>query len=142
MPMYDYECPGCHALQVVYKRISELNVSEECDACGHPTMVRRISAPAVQGDYPPYECPITGKSVEGRRAHLENLKRHNCRLLEPGERESFNRAREHSDRQLFNEVGEEIASAIHTMPVRKRETLVAEVERGADATVIRQTLRP
>lgn len=45
-----------------------------------------FAAPMVIGDFTPYDCPITGKMIEGRRAHEENLKRHDCRILEPGER--------------------------------------------------------
>ncbi|MGI9491584.1 MAG: hypothetical protein ACR2QF_04200 [Geminicoccaceae bacterium] len=42
-------------------------------------------APAIIGDYKTYDCPITGKPVEGRLAHRENLERHGCRLYERGE---------------------------------------------------------
>lgn len=42
-------------------------------------------APAIIGDYKAYDCPITGKLVEGRAAHRENLKRHQCRVYEKGE---------------------------------------------------------
>lgn len=54
------------------------------------------SAPAnvyVAKDYEAYECPITGKMIEGRSAHRENLKKHGCRVFEPGEREQFIRDR-------------------------------------------------
>lgn len=43
--------------------------------------------PRVSGDFAAYDCPITGKSIEGRVAHEENLKRNDCRILEPGEKE-------------------------------------------------------
>lgn len=46
---------------------------------------RPSNGPVLLGDYEAYECPVTGKPVEGRYAHSENLKRQNCRLLEPGE---------------------------------------------------------
>lgn len=41
--------------------------------------------PQIAGDYEVYDCPITGKPIEGKAAHRENLKRNNCRLLEKGE---------------------------------------------------------
>lgn len=44
-----------------------------------------LSAPTVFGDYAPYECPVTGGVIEGRRAHSENLKQTGCRILERGE---------------------------------------------------------
>jgi len=60
----------------------------------------------VVSDYAAYECPITGKPVEGRAAHRENLKQHGCRVLERGEREAFvrnrDRAIEDSTRSLVD----------------------------------------
>lgn len=44
-----------------------------------------LPTPMIARDYRPYECPITGKMIEGRAAHAENLKRHGCRILETGE---------------------------------------------------------
>lgn len=36
-----------------------------------------------------YTCPVSGKWIEGRAAHRENLKRTGCRIFEPGEREHY-----------------------------------------------------
>ena len=53
------------------------------------TSVRsELSMPMVSMDYEAYECPVTGKTIEGRAAHQENLKRTNCRLLEPNARDA------------------------------------------------------
>lgn len=57
--------------------------------------------PILLGDYSAYDCPITGKMIEGRYQHSENLKRHDCRLLEKGEtRESARRVQESFDAGL------------------------------------------
>lgn len=48
-------------------------------------------APRVVGDFAAYECPVTGKMIEGRSAHAENLKATDCRILEPGEKEDNTR---------------------------------------------------
>tara|TARA_R110000824_G_scaffold137452_2_gene301564 strand:- start:1973 stop:2302 length:330 start_codon:yes stop_codon:yes gene_type:complete len=47
-----------------------------------------FATPMVIGDYDAYECPVTGSMIDGRRAHIENLKQTGCRLLEPGEKEA------------------------------------------------------
>jgi hypothetical protein len=47
-----------------------------------------LSAPLVVSDYAAYECPVSGKMIEGRRAHSENLKQTGCRILEKGEFEN------------------------------------------------------
>jgi|GEM_PF-6589057 len=58
-----------------------------------PAKRSRFAAPAVIGDYAAYECPVTGKIIDGRRAHAENLKATGCRVLEPGEKEHNERTR-------------------------------------------------
>lgn len=57
-------------------------------------------APGVAGDYTAYECPVTGKMIEGRAEHRENLKRTGCRLLEPGESRDF--AKRHKEEKREN----------------------------------------
>jgi hypothetical protein len=44
-----------------------------------------IEAPMIAGDYKPYECPITGKTIDGRIEHKQNLEQHGCRVHEKGE---------------------------------------------------------
>lgn len=57
--------------------------------------------PILIRDYGAYDCPVTGKIVEGRHAHAENLKQHGCRLLEKGEsRDQTKRVRENTDAEL------------------------------------------
>lgn len=71
--------------------------------CGHieekPRQASEIKASKtihINPDIAGYDCPVTGQWIGSRREHRENLKRKNCRLLEPGEkRESIkDRARE------------------------------------------------
>lgn len=45
----------------------------------------------ITKDIEGYTCPVTNKWVSSRAAHAENLKRTGCRLLEPGEREQYER---------------------------------------------------
>jgi hypothetical protein len=43
----------------------------------------------IATDYPGYVSPSTGKWVEGKKAHLEDLKRSGCRIYEKGETEAY-----------------------------------------------------
>lgn len=52
-----------------------------------------LPAPYVSGDYGAYNCPVTGREIDGRLAHRENLERTGCRLLETGEREHNEKSR-------------------------------------------------
>jgi putative FmdB family regulatory protein len=88
MPVYSYCCPSCFHTFDVVKKLAQLDRVEECPLCAD-NAERRIVAPHIAGDYEAYNCPITGKRVEGRREHQENLKKNGCRVLEPGEREQF-----------------------------------------------------
>jgi hypothetical protein len=46
-----------------------------------------LSSPRILSDFEAYECPVSGRQIEGRRAHEENLKATGCRILERGEKE-------------------------------------------------------
>lgn len=50
-----------------------------------PVTKSSLCFPMISGDYAPYECPVTGKTIEGRVAHKENLEKTGCRLQEKGE---------------------------------------------------------
>lgn len=89
MPVYDYKCEKCGAVETHFVKIADLE-SATFPHCGQ-AMSRLISLPMVAPDYPPYECPITGRLISGRREHIENLKRTGCRLKEPGETEEYMR---------------------------------------------------
>ncbi len=51
--------------------------------------VYRGAAIQIGSDYEPYQCPVTGRAIEGKAAHRENLKRTGSRLLEPGESRDY-----------------------------------------------------
>lgn len=64
-------------------------------------------APQIAPDYQMYTCPITERPVEGRVAHRENLKQHNCRILEPGETRDWKRNhKKERDEKLRRDVRE------------------------------------
>lgn len=103
MPLYEYLCDCCETRQTRFLALNHYRDPQYCDnpSCGqfvaegsglnvsHPQtpLVKLVSAPAVHGDYPGYVSPASGKWVEGRKAHLEDLKATGCRIFEPGERQ-------------------------------------------------------
>ena len=64
MPTYLFRCPSCHSTFERLLRLVEYASPQKC-ACGE-FAERQICAPAVRGDYPAYQCPITGRTIEGR----------------------------------------------------------------------------
>jgi putative FmdB family regulatory protein len=137
MPIYAYKCPECSAEQDVIKSIRFLDLPEPCEVCG-TDMQRQICAPMVQADLPGYDCPITGKWIEGRKAHEENLKRHGCRVYEPGETDEATRARAAADMAFEASIEATVEEFVEKLPTRKREQLAIELENGADVTVSRE----
>lgn len=138
MPLYLYKCPTCAAQRDIFKPIAELDRVENCHKCNF-AMNRQIVAPMVKGDYPGYTCPVTGTWIEGRRAHEENLKKHGCRILEAGETENVRRSRAQEDAALDAAVEATVDQFVAELPAAKREKLVAEVEGGFTADVVRTT---
>jgi predicted deacetylase len=51
----------------------------------YPSKRSYLAAPYIAGDYKPYACPITGKIIDGRKEHRDNLEAHGCRVHERGE---------------------------------------------------------
>lgn len=101
-------------------------------------MIRVLTAPMVQPDYPGYNCPITGTWIEGKRAHLENLKKHGCRVYEAGETADAQARSSASELQLEASMEATVEEFIEKLPARKREQLAIELENGADVGVVRQ----
>lgn len=137
MPTYVFKCPACgHDFERIL-RLAEYDSPQQCPQCA-AIAERRVCAPAVRGDYAPYNCPVTGKPIEGRRAHEENLKRHGCRILEPGEVSESSRRRAAEDASLEAAVEATTESLLASMPGRKLEQLAAEMQAGADVTIERK----
>ena len=137
MPTYVFKCPACGTGFERILRLAEYDSPQQCPECA-AVAERQICAPAVRGDYPPYECPVTGRIIEGRRAHEENLKRHGCRVLEPGETSEASRRLRTEDAALEASLDATTESLLASMPTRKLEQLSAELQAGADITIERK----
>lgn len=87
MPLYDFCCARGHKTTVL-RKIADRKNPYMC-SCGLLAVRQEVYPTAVQGDYPGYESPATGKWIEGKRAHLEDLARSGCRVLEPGETDAY-----------------------------------------------------
>lgn len=137
MPTYLYLCPGCDRKRDIIKPLALLDREERCEACETP-MDRRICAPAVASDFAGYLCPVTDKWIEGRRAHTENLKKNNCRILETGETDAVRRSRVAEEAQQDRAVEETVEQFYEALPTAKREQLAQEVASGLDVVVERK----
>lgn len=134
MPMYEFKC-DCGRRVDKFLKMADYNTPQTCN-CGR-VMTRQLSAPSIQPDFAPYNCPITGKLIDGRKAHRENLARHGCRVLEAGETAQAKRAAVESERQLDKSVDETVESFVANLPTRKAEQLAAEIQGGLTAETVR-----
>ncbi len=137
MPMYDYKCV-CGKAFSRFLPLTQYKDPQQC-LCGLQAE-KVISAPAVIGDYPAYACPVTGKMIEGRKAHMENLARTGCRVLEPGETENCQRKRVAREAALEASLDSTVEEAIINLPSEAREKLVGELDNGINLEVSRATV--
>jgi hypothetical protein len=96
--------------------MAESRSPRACAACGQ-LAEKRISAARLSVDYEGYTCPITDKWIEGKRAHRENLKQHNCRVYEPGETQDAMKRQEYNWRAVdkkVDDVVDQVASQLRS----------------------------
>lgn len=119
MPLYSYVCGCCEQRVRRFLPVARYQEPQFCenhfcpesfDLPERKPMTKIIEAPAVFGDYEGYVSPATGKWVEGKKQHIEDLKQSGCRLLEPGEsRQEFKKAE-----QRLEKLHKEIDTAVET----------------------------
>lgn len=134
MPTYSYRCECGETFDRIL-RLKNFDTPQMC-ACGKQAS-RVIVAPAVIGDYAGYPCPVTGKWIEGRKAHQENLARTGCRVLEPGETESAVRRRQEQEAAYDARIERTVEKLVKAMPPEKQNRLEAELTSGVSTEVVR-----
>lgn len=136
MPTYEYRCKDGHK----FDRVSTIRDYSPVVRCNCGQFADRIFTVApmgfVQGDVS-YRCPITDKPITSRKEHEENLARHGCRILEPGEREGLTRQRAQEDAIFDAKVEATAEEFVANLPAEKKEQLGKELDAGADVSIDR-----
>lgn len=138
MPLYDYQCEKCGEAAERYLPLDRFEEPQACATC-QTFMTKVLTVGRIAGDFQPYECPVTGKLIEGRAAHRENLARTGCRILEPGERGDQARRQKALDDQIDKIAEDSAVELINNLPEEKRQILAGELEHGGDAIMERRT---
>lgn len=141
MPTYVYKCPTCEKMPDVIKPLALIDRVEQCDEC-LLVMSRVICAPIVRGDYAGYCCPVSGDWIEGKRAHQENLKKHGCRVQEPGEKEAFIKQKARDEAEFDAKIEATAEEFVEKLPESKKAQLYNELSAGADVALSRSTVTP
>ena len=139
MPLYNFYCHNCVAAQDIFSSVADRDAPVYCGQC-QGLMQRRVAAPMVRGDYPGYTSPVDGRWIEGRKAHREDLARHGCRILEPGETKAFEHRKAREEEAFLERVADSAARSVMQMPTAKREQLARELDSGADVNYSRNAV--
>ena len=90
MPLYSYRCEKCDQVFDEFRKYEDRDhAPEHCDGA---KVSRIFTVPMIASEektYPRYESPATGRWVQGRREHIEDLARSGCRIKEPGESDAY-----------------------------------------------------
>ena len=141
MPTYTAQCTKCRYRFDIFRKIDDRDVPANCEKCA-AVATRIIDKARIAPDYAPYNCPITGELITGRRQHEENLKKHGCRIYEPGELEEHRKFVEQESERQIDQLAEAAVQEALALPPEKQETLAAELTLGAgtgDCGFIRTT---
>jgi putative FmdB family regulatory protein len=138
MPLYAYQCQSCLLTFDAFHKVDDRGSVTPCPTCRSAWTARQITAARITPDYAGYHCPVTGKWVEGRVAHEENLKRHGCRLLEPGETAAVPKYHAAQEAALDSALDQTIGEFVEALPQVSKERLAAELDNGLDIAVERQ----
>lgn len=138
MPLYDFKCSSGHR----FERFVSLEKFEEPQFCSCQSPATRcISAPMFTVDSVGYTCPITGNWIGSKREHLENLAKHDCRVLEAGEKEATEAARAKKDAEFEQAIETTVERELSTWEPAKMESLHNElVNAKLDLSVERATV--
>lgn len=136
MPLYSYRCNSCGNREERYLKLHEYKLVQDCSVCTF--QLEKILMPAkISVDYVGYECPITGKWIEGKKAHRENLAIHGRRILEKGETQQLIANKAKQEAELDRLVDESVDRELSGYDAQKLENLGRAIESGLDISVDR-----
>lgn len=136
MPTYEYRCKDGHKFDKV-SSIKDYRTTTQCN-CGQPADRIFTVAPMgfVRGDVH-YRCPITDEPITSLSQHEENLARHGCRLLEPGEQADAVKFRQREEADFDAKIEATAEEFVGNLPPEKLEKLGIELDSGADVSIER-----
>lgn len=85
-----------------------------------------------------YQSPIDGREITNMAARRDDLARSGCIEYDPEMRKDTARFRASEDKKLEDSVDTFVEKEWESMPLRKKETLAAELESGIAVETVRQ----
>lgn len=139
MPLHDERCLKCGVIEERFIPIEELD-DEKVHSCGGimERVFLKFPFSIVQPDIS-YESPIDGRVINSKHAREEDLARSDCVPYEPSLKSYQAKREQESEAALEKAMEQTVEAEIYSMPARKREKLVAELEGGMTADAVRIT---
>lgn len=125
MPVYEYECSECGAVQTRLRTVGDRYNAPLCHSQAMTKLISRTFG-YVQGDIC-YDSPIDGRPITSLQKRLDDLARNNCVEYDPGMRQDHERRVAEDEKRLDSAVDETVERSIAEMPLRKREQLHTEL---------------
>ena len=126
MPLYSYRCNSCGNREEKYLKIAECRDAQECKICSHE-LEKLIDSARISVDYAGYTCPISGKWIEGKKAHKENLAKYGKRVLEKGELQECRKAKAREEEEFEKKIDEGVEKQLAQLSTQQMEVLAKEV---------------
>lgn len=137
MPMYDFRCKAGHVFER-FVRLEHFDQPQRCNC--EEEASRLISAPMFSVDHTDYSCPVTGQRISSKHQHEENLRQHDCRVLETGEKEANQKFRQEAEAQFDKTIEDSVERELSTWGSDKMEQLSNELVNGkVDLKIERQS---
>lgn len=139
MPLHDWRCPTGHVFEA-YQPSGKLDSTMACAQC--KAMAQKVFLRAPMSFVRPdvcYDSPIDGRPITSYQQHIEDLKRSDCVLYEPGIKQDQERKTREAEDAVERSIEQTIEKEIALMPVQKREKLTAELQGGLTAEPTRIT---
>lgn len=79
MPLYDYRCPDCGAVDEAQRRIAEREAPMPCQKCGGAMVPAVLTAPMIDRMFigstkcPGYQCVVTDRYISSTRERREMI---------------------------------------------------------------------
>lgn len=113
------ECPG--------RFIFHDKTGPVCSKCGGTAVEGPPPARIFRQLDVDYECPVTGKPIRSKHAHEENLRIHDCHILEKGEREDRERNKLYHDKKLDAELDKSVEQLLGSLPDSAVDALAKDI---------------
>lgn len=136
MPIYEYLC-DCGKEFDRYLPLSNYLDKQYCECGKVAAKVIRTPPLGFVEKFEAYDSPIDGRIISSKQQRVEDLARSGCIPYDPEMKKDTVRRQEEAQKKLEAEVDTFVEQQFESMDSRKKESLTAELQSGADINIER-----